>query len=95
MARSSWLARPGSARRLRRPVQKIDEMGGIHPDFAPMAGYTVSPREIQPIQNYLCENLGVNDPMVRQIGCVIGTNAGPGAFGLAFFDKDLDLSAQN
>ena len=49
--------------------KKIDEMGGIHPDFAPMAGYTVSPREIQPIQNYLCENLGVNDPMVRQIGC--------------------------
>lgn len=75
--------------------KKIDEMGGIHPDFAPMAGYTVSPREIQPIQNYLCENLGVNDPMVRQIGCVIGTHAGPGAFGLAFFDKDLDLSAQN
>ena len=31
------------------------------------------------------------EPLVRQIGCVIGTHAGPGAFGLAFFDKGLVL----
>ena len=28
---------------------------------------------------------------VRQIGCVIGTHTGPGAFGIAFFDKELVL----
>jgi len=28
---------------------------------------------------------------VRQIGCVIGTHTGPGAFGIAFFDKELTL----
>ena len=31
------------------------------------------------------------EPLVRQIGCVIGTHAGPGAFGLAFFDQGLEL----
>ena len=25
------------------------------------------------------------------IGCVIGTHTGPGAFGIAFFDKELTL----
>ena len=51
-----------------------------------MAG-TLAPREVQPIQTYLQENLGRNEALVRQIGCVIGTHAGPGAFGLAFLDE--------
>ena len=42
-----------------------------------------------PIQTYLVDNLGLPEPLVRQIGCVIGTHAGPGAFGLAFFDNGL------
>ena len=71
--------------------KKIEELGGISPDFAALAGYTVSTREVQPIQTYLQENLGRNEALVRQIGCVIGTHAGPGAFGLAFFDKGLAL----
>ena len=44
-------------------------------------------RQVQPIQTYLQENLGRNEALVRQIGCVIGTHAGPGAFGLAFLDE--------
>ena len=52
-----------------------------------LAGYTLAPREVQPIQTYLQENLGRNEALVRQIGCVIGTHAGPGAFGLAFLDE--------
>ena len=71
--------------------KKIEELGGISPDFAALAGYTVSTREVQPIQTYLRDNLQQEDPLVRQIGCVIGTHAGPGAFGLAFFDKGLAL----
>ena len=71
--------------------KKIEELGGINPAFAALAGYTVSTREVAPIQNYLSENLQVEDPLVRQIGCVIGTHAGPGAFGIAFFDKSLTL----
>lgn len=69
----------------------IDELGGIHPEFAAMTGYTISKREIQPIVNYLKDNLHQEDPFVLQIGSVIGTHVGPGAFGLAFFDKGLNL----
>ena len=71
--------------------KKVGEMGGINPAFPAMAGYTVSPREVAPIQTYLRDNLQQEDLLVRQIGCVIGTHAGPGAFGIAFFDKTLTL----
>ena len=71
--------------------KKIDELGGVHPDFEAVAGYSSSLREVQPIENYFRENLHMGEPLVRQIGCVIGTHAGPGAFGLAFFDKGLVL----
>ena len=71
--------------------KKIEEMGGISPVFPALAGYTVSPREVTPIQTYLRDNLQQEDLLVRQIGCVIGTHAGPGAFGIAFFDKALTL----
>ena len=71
--------------------KKVEEMGGINPAFPALAGYTVSPREVTPIQTYLRDNLQQENLLVRQIGCVIGTHAGPGAFGIAFFDKTLTL----
>ena len=71
--------------------KKVEEMGGINPAFPALAGYTISPREVTPIQTYLRDNLQQEDLLVRQIGCVIGTHAGPGAFGIAFFDKTLTL----
>lgn len=71
--------------------KKVEEMGGINPAFPALAGYTVSPREVTPIQTYLRDNLQQEALLVRQIGCVIGTHAGPGAFGIAFFDKTLTL----
>ena len=71
--------------------KKVEEMGGISPAFPALAGYTVSSREVTPIQTYLRDNLQQEDLLVRQIGCVIGTHAGPGAFGIAFFDKALTL----
>ena len=71
--------------------KKIDEMGGIHPDYTPLLGYTVNHRELQPLLTYLQDNLHLDAPLVRQIGCVIGTHTGPGAFGIAFFDKELVL----
>ena len=71
--------------------KKVEEMGGISPAFPALAGYTVSPRKVTPIQTYLRDNLQQEDLLVRQIGCVIGTHAGPGAFGIAFFDKALTL----
>lgn len=69
----------------------IDELGGISDAVPAIAGYTLSARETAPILNHLCENLHKPEPLVRQIGCVIGTHAGPGAFGLAFFDEGLSI----
>lgn len=66
--------------------KKIDEMGGIDPSRGTAAAYTVSPREIEPIQTYLARSLHQPPATVGRIGCVIGTHAGPGAFGFAFFD---------
>ena len=73
-------------------VKKIGDLGGIHREFTALAGYSSNLREVQPIENYFRDNLHLSAPLVRQIGCVIGTHAGPGAFGLAFFDKGLALS---
>ena len=67
--------------------KKVEELGGISAAVPALAGYTLSAREVQPIQTYLQENLGRSEALVRQIGCVIGTHAGPGAFGLAFLDE--------
>ena len=69
--------------------KKMEELGGLNPNFPALVGYTVSPREAAPIQTYLAETLHQPEALVRQIGCVIGTHAGPGAFGFAFFDQAL------
>ena len=71
--------------------KKIEEMGGINEAVPALAGYTVSTRETTPILTSLQDNLQTAEPLVQQIGCVIGTHAGPGAFGLAFFDQGLTL----
>ena len=71
--------------------KKVEELGGVNTALPSLAGYTVAPREIHPIQTWLTDNQNLPEALVRQIGCVIGTHAGPGAFGLAFFDKELSL----
>ena len=71
--------------------KKVEELGGVNASLPSVAGYTISTREVAPIQTCLRDNLGLPEALVRQIGCVIGTHAGPGAFGLAFFDKELTL----
>ena len=72
--------------------KKIQEAGGLHPTLPARAGYTLSPREVQPLLTHLRDNLHAPEAQVRQIGCVIGTHAGPGAFGIAFFDSGLTLA---
>lgn len=71
--------------------KQIDELGGISEAVPAIAGYTRSVREAAPIQNHLRENLHAAEPLLSQIGCVIGTHTGPGAFGLAFLDKEFEL----
>ncbi len=71
--------------------KQLEEMGGINPAYDTVVAYTLSPREIEPISTYITKNLRLPAPIVGQIGCVIGTHAGPGTFGTAFFDKELEL----
>lgn len=70
--------------------KKINEAGGLSGAVPAMAGYTLSAKQAEPIKSYIQENCGKMTPLCRQIGCVIGTHVGPGAFGIAFFDADAD-----
>ena len=43
--------------------KKIEELGGISTCADALAGYTLAPREVQPIQTYLQENLAGTRPL--------------------------------
>lgn len=66
--------------------KKVEELGGIDPTMPVSAVYTLSKSEIDPIRQHLTQNLGLSLTCVDQVGSVIGTHAGPGAFGIIFFD---------
>ncbi|MBQ7860157.1 MAG: DegV family protein [Faecalibacterium sp.] len=66
--------------------KKIEELGGIDTSYDYMAVYTNSVRQVESIQKYLTGNLSLDKALVGQVGPVIGTHAGAGAFGFAFFD---------
>lgn len=76
--------------------KKVEEFGGIDPNQEYVVAYSAAPREVEPIRRYLKQNLNLTSPLVSRIGCVIGTHAGPGAFGIAFFDAlpDEDAAVQ-
>lgn len=74
--------------------KKIDEMGGVDFGSGVVAGYSLHPRELEPIRRYFTQNLGLPAPETSRIGCVIGTHAGPGAFGIAFFDPQINEGAE-
>lgn len=70
----------------------IDQEGGIDTSMEYMIGYTAHRRAAEPIQQYLTGNLGLEAPRCDHIGTVVGTHAGPGAAGIAFFTKDEEVS---
>ena len=43
---------------------------------------------VEPFIRYITQNLHLNKPVLRIIGSVVGTHAGPGACGIAFFSKE-------
>ena len=47
-----------------------------------------SPKGVGPCACYVTQNLHLQKPMVQAIGTVIGTHAGPGACGIAFFANE-------
>lgn len=64
----------------------FEEAGGIDPEQDCAAGYTDQARQLEPIHRYFETHLHAPVPLAARIGCVIGTHAGAGAFGVAFFD---------
>lgn len=65
--------------------KKIDEAGGIADRGSVLVGSTGSTDTTGPIVHYLTQNLSLSEPEVYSIGAVVGTHAGPGACGIAFF----------
>lgn len=70
----------------------LDQEGGLDPDKRYLVGYAAHHRAVEPIQKYLIGNLHLPAAEVFHIGPVIGTHAGPGAAGIAYFVKELDKS---
>ena len=74
--------------------KKVEELGGVNEALGYVTAYSAAPREVEPIRRYCTQNLSLKAPYVARIGCVIGTHAGPGAFGIAFFDALPDEAAE-
>lgn len=68
----------------------MDAEGGIDDSLPYMIGYTAHRKAAEPLHRYLTQNLGLESPLCRHIGTAIGTHAGPGAAGVAFFAKSAD-----
>lgn len=66
----------------------LDQEGGLDPDKRYLVGYAAHHRAVEPIQKYLIGNLHLPAAEVFHIGPVIGTHAGPGAAGIAYFVKE-------
>ena len=71
----------------------MDTEGGLDETMPYMIGYTAHRKAAEPIHRYLTQNLGLEAPLCRHIGTAIGTHAGPGAAGVAFFAKNPDGAA--
>lgn len=67
--------------------KQIDTLGSIDHTWPVMLGYTGQSKGVEPFVRYIMQNLHMERPTVNSIGAVIGTHAGPGACGIAFFDN--------
>lgn len=71
--------------------KQIQKAGGVDETWPVMVGYTGKRHGVEPFMRYVTQNLGLNEPLVRPIGAVVGTHAGPGAAGIAFFSCPQDV----
>ncbi|HIW54133.1 MAG TPA: DegV family protein [Candidatus Ruthenibacterium merdigallinarum] len=65
--------------------KQIAHEGGIDENWPVLVGYTGKRQPAEPFMRYVTQNLHMQKPLLRPIGPVIGTHAGPGAAGIAFF----------
>ena len=67
----------------------LDSEGGLDTDMEYMIGYTGHRKAAEPVHQFLVSNMHLPAPRCEHIGTVVGTHAGPGAAGIAFFAKSL------
>lgn len=65
----------------------IEANGGIDENYPISLGYTGKRHGLEPFMRFVTQNLHMQKPLVSPIGAVIGTHAGPGACGIAYFRK--------
>lgn len=64
-----------------------EQSGGIDSHMPFAVGYTGERHGVEPFVRYTTQNLHLDKPLIAPIGTVIGTHAGPGALGIAYFCK--------
>lgn len=72
----------------------LDEAGGLDESMLYLTGYCAHRKAADPINRYLTVNMGLPEPSCQHIGTVVGTHAGPGAAGIAFFAKNMPEEEQ-
>ncbi len=65
----------------------ISELGGVEESEHVAVGYAGNRIMAEPFIKYMSQNLHLQMPDIGEIGAVIGTHAGEGACGVAFFSK--------
>lgn len=89
--RDGALGMAGKARGLpaayRTIFQCVHDDGGVDETWPVMVGYTGGRSSADALLDYAVDKARLERPMVSAIGTVIGTHAGPGACGIAFFAK--------
>lgn len=68
--------------------KQIDKFGGVDEAWPVIVGYTGQRKGVEPFARYVVQNLHLQKPLIYPIGTVIGTHAGPGACGIAYFSKE-------
>ena len=71
------------------------EKGGIDILKPCLLGYTGHRRTVEPFYRYITETLHLPQPPVSPIGTVIGTHAGPGACGIAYFAEEKEQEPES
>ena len=66
----------------------MDEQGGLDSSMPYVLGYTARRKGAEPLHRYLTSNLKLPACPLYHIGVAVGTHAGPGACGIAFFAKE-------
>lgn len=70
-----------------------EQEGGIAANTPCIIGYTGHRRTIEPFYRYVTEQMHLAAPQISPIGTVIGTHAGPGACGIAYFTAETAPAA--